>query len=111
MVRKTIVFALLLGACDLAEDGKPPPDHSADVARCNQLVTTICFRVAACGPLTVNDCQVGLRREISCPRAVGIAESFAQCLREVQWRTCAQLADPAGELALPVSCVGVVLVE
>jgi len=111
MVRKTIVILLLLGGCDVAEEGAPPPDHSADVARCNQLVSTICVRVAACGPLSVNDCQVSLRREIDCTRAVGVTAGFSQCLREVQTASCQALTDATGELALPVSCVGVVSVR
>lgn len=111
MKRMTLVFVFLAGCGVIEDDPPPPPGNEAYILKCDRLISTICQKVVSCSMLTDAGCQRELRDGLNCGLAVGVSDSYPRCLSEVQAASCQALAGLSGELVLPESCIGAVLVK
>lgn len=81
---------------------------SGATGQCQTIANNLCDEYVACEPsASKSQCTSELSAAIGCSNAVGVGESYDQCLDEIGDGTCEQVL--AGEI--PDSCRGVVLVD
>jgi len=103
-----------------SDPGPTPAQIAAAMEGCMTFVSTMCGRYADCTDgvqgvpphaQRIADCKSLVATSIDCGKAVGLAESYLRCIREINESSCTVFYNPqTGELRTPASCMGVILV-
>jgi hypothetical protein len=100
-----VVLVLTMAACGGDDDGGSSP-----VAKCDNLVDTVCDRTVECEPQvgTHASCVQQVQQLISCGSAKGVSATYGRCIDQLQSDACAVLF-PNHKLELPADCNDVIL--
>jgi hypothetical protein len=106
-----VVLVLMMAACGGDDDGGSSP-----VAKCDNLVDTVCDRAVDCVPSqgTHTQCVQQIQQVISCGAAKAVSATYDRCISQLQSNSCSvlfpinpQTGEP--ELELPADCNQVIL--
>jgi hypothetical protein len=86
--------------CDVTDIADPAPA----VEKCNGFIEALCNRSEECEAGTHDDCVVSGNMSLDCSTAIGIKQSYDQCITDIATLAC----DAANA---PASCQGVVLLN
>jgi len=111
----------LLAAVGGCSDDDPSGDP---VQQCKTMVDAYCSNVVYCmveggtvtaeeRDATVDDCKTGAQNAVDCSKAIGVSESYDDCIARLKSPDCdainQSIAD--GDLALPTTCEGVIGIQ
>lgn len=100
-----LFLSVFVGGCG----GDAPSDASG---QCRDFIGATCKRVAECSrTLTARQCAADFAQSLDCSRAVGVSPTYDRCLVEVASARCASLTGAGGDLVLPASCSGSVILD
>lgn len=99
MKRLLFIFGLLIIGC-----GAPAPTPAE---QCDDFIEAVCVKQRICTTASYAQCVTDVSSVIPCGNAVGVGALYDRCISDLDNKTCAELF-PAGVLALPTDCKGVI---
>jgi hypothetical protein len=107
LVRSVVAIAMIVSAsaCGGGSSG------SDAVQKCKDLSQLKCERVVECGGMpSVPTCLADIQKSEYCDHAVAVTSSYDACLQDLRAISCTELL-ASGAWNLPLSCMGVILVQ
>ncbi len=113
-----LVFAAAVAGCS---DDDPSEDP---VKQCKAMVDAFCSNVVDCmveggsvaaedRDATVDECKTGAQKNVDCSKAIGVSESYDDCIARLKAPDCDAINDAieANMLELPTTCEGVIGIQ